>query len=69
MYLTEEVATYCPYCGESISIVVDLRALDGQASTSFIEDCEVCCRPIDFTAISTGQGAVDLMAQHENDAS
>ena len=69
MYLTEEVATCCPYCGESISIVVDLSALDGQATNSFIEDCEVCCRPIDFTAVSTGVGGVELFAQDENDAS
>lgn len=69
MYLTEEVSTYCPYCGESISIVVDLSALQGQASANFIEDCEVCCRPIDFTAATTGTGGVELMAQDENDAS
>lgn len=68
MYLTEEVTTSCPYCGESISIVVDLSVMDGQASTTFIEDCEVCCRPIDFTATSSGTGAVELIAQHENDA-
>ncbi len=69
MYITEEVPTYCPYCGEPISIVVDLSALEGQASTNFIEDCEVCCRPIDFTAAITGTGGVELMAQDENDAS
>lgn len=68
MYLTEEVATYCPYCGESISIVVDLSALEEESSSSFIEDCEVCCRPINFTAATGGLGAVELMAQDENDA-
>ena len=69
MYLTEEVASYCPYCGESISIVVDLSALDEEPSMSFIEDCEVCCRPIEFTAAMSGMGAVELTAQDENDAS
>ncbi|MCA9484757.1 MAG: CPXCG motif-containing cysteine-rich protein [Nitrospina sp.] len=32
----------CPYCGEWISMVIDLSA-GGQ---EYIEDCEVCCRPI-----------------------
>lgn len=32
----------CPYCGERIEIVVDASAGDQQ----YIEDCQVCCRPI-----------------------
>ncbi len=34
----------CPYCGEEISFVLDLSA----GSQSYIEDCEVCCRPIEI---------------------
>jgi transcription elongation factor Elf1 len=33
----------CPYCGERISMVLD-TSLAGQ---TYIEDCEVCCRPIE----------------------
>lgn len=32
----------CPYCGEDITIVVDLTA----GSQQYIEDCAVCCRPV-----------------------
>ena len=32
----------CPYCGEPISMLLDPSA----GSQSYIEDCEVCCRPI-----------------------
>ncbi len=32
----------CPYCGENISIIVD----DSVPEQTYIEDCEVCCRPI-----------------------
>ena len=32
----------CPYCGESISVLLDLSVLIQE----YIEDCEVCCRPI-----------------------
>ena len=32
----------CPYCGEKVSIVVDV-SVPGQ---EYYEDCFVCCRPI-----------------------
>ncbi len=32
----------CPYCWQNISMVLDL-SVDEQ---TYIEDCEVCCRPI-----------------------
>jgi hypothetical protein len=34
----------CPYCGEPFDTLVDLSA----GSTSYIEDCQVCCRPIEL---------------------
>ena len=34
----------CPHCGESISVLLDLSVL----SQEYIEDCEVCCRPIEI---------------------
>jgi transcription elongation factor Elf1 len=36
----------CPYCFEKISMVLDL-SVDG--TQTYIEDCEVCCRPIQIT--------------------
>lgn len=35
----------CPYCGESFETGIDLSS----GSTSYIEDCQVCCQPIEFT--------------------
>ena len=35
----------CPYCGEAFETAVDLSS----GSTSYIEDCQVCCQPIEFT--------------------
>lgn len=32
----------CPYCGESIEIVLDPGSGDTQV---YVEDCEVCCQP------------------------
>lgn len=32
----------CPYCWEQISMLLDLSA----GEQTYVEDCEVCCRPI-----------------------
>ena len=42
--LTQIVSVECPYCGESIDPVVDMSA----GSFRYIEDCQVCCQPIDL---------------------
>lgn len=32
----------CPYCGESVELVIDEA---GGSPQSYVEDCPVCCRP------------------------
>ncbi|REH47407.1 hypothetical protein C7448_10628 [Tenacibaculum gallaicum] len=34
----------CPHCWEEISML-----LDASASETYVEDCEVCCNPIQIT--------------------
>ena len=34
----------CPYCWETISILLDTSV----AEQTYVEDCEVCCNPIEF---------------------
>lgn len=34
----------CPYCWETISMLIDHSV----AEQSYIEDCEVCCNPINL---------------------
>ena len=36
----------CPYCWESISMLLDAS----QSHQKYIEDCEVCCNPIEIEA-------------------
>jgi transcription elongation factor Elf1 len=36
---------FCPYCGEEISMVLDLSV----RRQSYVEDCEVCCNPIEIS--------------------
>lgn len=53
----------CPYCGETISIIVD----ESVPEQTYIEDCEVCCRPIVMhaTVDSDGDVAVDVRTDSE----
>jgi len=41
--LTEK-SLACPYCGEMINVLIDPSDLAQQ----YIEDCQVCCKPITF---------------------
>lgn len=40
----------CPYCGEPIDMPVDGSAGD----QSYVEDCSVCCSPIEVRVSSYG---------------
>jgi len=46
--LSDYVAA-CPYCGESFSTVLDLSQAPNNGPQEYIEDCQVCCRPIMFS--------------------
>jgi Cysteine-rich CPXCG len=47
----------CPYCGEVFPLQIDTS----QAEQSLIEDCTVCCRPINLTIRCEPGAVVDLM--------
>ena len=63
MHATELVSIDCPYCGEPIELVVDC-SIDSQ---SYIEDCQVCCRPMTLhvTVDEEGAPSVDVSAEDE----
>lgn len=42
MSLDEQTIT-CPYCWESISLLLDVSL----AEQDYVEDCSVCCHPIE----------------------
>jgi len=52
----------CPYCGESILIFVD----DSVPSQRYIEDCQVCCRPIDLDISVAFDGDIFVMARSDS---
>jgi hypothetical protein len=53
----------CPYCGESISILVD----DSLQEQQYVEDCQVCCRPIVLDVTADDGGGVVVAARAENE--
>jgi len=52
----------CPYCGENFELVVDCSIHEQE----YIEDCEVCCRPINLS-VYIDDGKVSVHAKHENE--
>jgi hypothetical protein len=52
----EFVAVQCPYCGERLETRVDLTA-----DESYIEDCQVCCRPIEFSIERADNGGLSAV--------
>jgi hypothetical protein len=54
----------CPYCGESIEIFID-NSVDHQ---QYIEDCSVCCRPIEFEITIDAESEINVVCRTDNDA-
>lgn len=42
MILQEPVSGRCPNCGEPVELLIDSSV----SSQEYIEDCQVCCRPM-----------------------
>ena len=40
--LAETTSVYCPYCGQSVEMILDAS---GGETQEYVEDCEICCQP------------------------
>jgi transcription elongation factor Elf1 len=58
MHVTEHFF-HCPYCGERISMVLDLTI----PTQTYIEDCEVCCNPIRIRYATDGEDVTSFDAR------
>jgi hypothetical protein len=58
----EERSVECPYCGEAIDVLIDC-SLEQQ---NYIEDCQVCCRPIVFD-VTVEDSAVNVCVATDQD--
>jgi hypothetical protein len=57
----EQVAVSCPYCGELIQVLVDCSV----SYQDYIEDCQVCCRPIRFVVACEDTLSVTVFHEDE----
>lgn len=62
--MIESYHVRCPYCGETYEAIID-ASVDQQ---EYIEDCEVCCRPILFDVSVSSRGDLLVETRHEDDA-
>lgn len=53
----------CPYCGEVINVRLDLSA----GSQSYVEDCQVCCQPIQMAVSVDDDGALERVTAERMD--
>jgi hypothetical protein len=53
----------CPYCGENIDVLID----QSEERQDYIEDCQVCCRPIRINVSIEPDGGIDLSVSGENE--
>lgn len=54
-----EYAFACPHCWQTITMLLDLSV----ARQKYVEDCEVCCRPILIAYESDGEDVTSFEAQ------
>lgn len=52
----------CPYCGEPLSLLLDVSA----GEQAYVEDCAVCCRPIECRLVWQG-GDWSLEVRRDDD--
>ena len=64
MQALQDYPVNCPYCGETIVVLLDASA----GIQSYIEDCEVCCRPIVVDVQPMPGGACRAEVRREDDA-
>ncbi len=59
-----EVEGSCPYCGEPVALWIDEG---GGRHQRYVEDCAVCCRPIEVHATTSEDGEPSLSLQRSDD--
>jgi len=59
---SESAQVDCPYCGEPLDVSIDTSV----GAQDYIEDCQVCCKPIRFRVRITADGpSVDVRGEDE----
>ena len=62
MYALESVNIQCPYCWETFEAIADCSV----ESQEYVEDCEVCCRPIVMKVEVNNEGLPEIEVSRES---
>ena len=63
MNILIEQSVQCPYCGETIDLLID----DSIPQQDYIEDCQVCCRPINLKVEVEPGGSTNILVTSGNE--
>jgi sarcosine oxidase delta subunit len=55
--MLDAIVITCPFCGERFEALVDASG----GSADYIEDCPVCCRPIELHLHAGDDGEIDRL--------
>jgi len=61
--IVDELTIDCPYCGETIDILVDNSA----GEQEYFEDCPICCAPILLVISIDRLNNIQLVAKRDNE--
>jgi hypothetical protein len=53
----------CPYCGECFETSVDTSS----GSARYVEDCQICCQPIEFSLEVDHAGVLQSLSTQRSD--
>lgn len=61
--MQELIRQSCPYCGEPIELLVDCSV----SHQEYVEDCQVCCRPMEVWVEVDSEGDVTVQLARDED--
>lgn len=61
--MLDAVMIHCPYCGEPIEILIE----PSEEAQRYVEDCQVCCRPITVSVQTDVDGEVSVSVGSQDD--
>lgn len=53
----------CPYCSEQFTLMIDCSV----SEQDYVEDCQICCQPIDLLIKVNGNETLTVEAKRENE--
>ncbi len=59
----DELLIDCPYCGETITVLID----DSAGEQDYYEDCSVCCCPILFNLSVDQLNKISVVVKKDDD--